>query len=95
MFYILFVSSFVFIGPEKPHWESSQLRDLLNRAAVGWAVSCSAFSLFCFVNRAAWGRGAVLVLHGVFFNRAAVGVRGSSFTRGLFLTARPGAEERF
>ena len=49
MFYILFVSSFVFIGPEKPHWESSQLRDLLNRAAVGWAVSCSAFSLFYFI----------------------------------------------
>ena len=36
----------------------------LNRAAVGWAVSCSAF--------------------GILFNRAAAGVRGSSFTRGFF-----------
>ena len=56
---------------------------LLNRAAVGWAVSCSAFGLFLTAQPQAY---AGLVLHGgFFFNRAAAGVRGSSFTRSLFL----------
>ena len=35
-----------------------------------WIIN---FQLTSIINRAAWGRGAVLVLHGFIFNRAAVG----------------------
>ena len=42
---------------------SSNLLNYLNRAAVGWAVSCSAFGLLTAQPQAC----AVLVLHRVFF----------------------------
>ena len=61
----------------------------INRAAAG--VRGSSFTRGLFFNRAAWGRRAVLVLHGfIFINSAAVGVRGSSFTRVFFYRAAVG-----
>ena len=50
---------------------------------------------FIFFNRTAWGRRAVLVLHGFFLTARPGGTRGSSFTRSFFKTARPGADAQF
>ena len=61
---------------------------LLNRAAVGWAVSCSAFGLFYFFLTAQPKACAVLVLHECavlvlhdvfFFNRAVLVLHGFFF----------------
>ena len=46
---------------------SRYTRCFLNRAAVGWAVSCSAFGLFFFFLTAQPQACAGLVLHVVFF----------------------------
>ena len=61
---------------------------LLNRAAVGWAVSCSAFGFFFFLT-AQPQACAGLVLHGFFFNRAAVGWAVYARQAVYFLTAQP------
>ena len=70
-------SSLLMSFPKKVHQKGSfgQIGKipLLNRAAVGWAVSCSAFGLF-FFNRAAVGvRGSSFTWFFFFFNRAAIG----------------------
>ena len=54
----------------------------LNHAAVGWAVSCSAFGLFIYKPRSRRLGGFLLCLR--FFNRAAVGGRGSRNAFGFF-----------
>ena len=68
----------------------SVLENLLPRSRRR-ARSCFAFGLFFFKPRSRRLGGFLLCLRFIFFNRAAVGVRGSSFTRGFFLTAQPQA----
>ena len=60
----------------------------LNRAAVGWAVSCSAFGLFFLTALPKGGRGSRIAFG--FLNRAAVGWAVSCSAFGL-LTALPKA----
>ena len=82
------------------------LRFIFNRAAVGVRGSSFTRAFFltaqpqacavlvlqgCFFLTAQPQACAGLVLQGFFFNRAAVGLRGSSFTRGFFLTTQPQA----